>query len=72
MGGRLFEGFNILFLAARRERRADTSSGTTSPLWQSGTHISASPFAVSAVGDVTWEFDSASPTPWDTAKDTVG
>ncbi len=50
MGGRFFEGFNILFLAARREQRADMSSGTTTPLWRSGTHNAASPFAVSAVG----------------------
>lgn len=45
-----FEGFNILFLAARREHSADMSSGTTTPLWRSGTHSAASPFAVSAVG----------------------
>lgn len=50
MGGRFFEGFNILFLAARREQRADMSSGTTTPRWRSGTHNAALPFAVSAVG----------------------
>lgn len=65
MGGRFFQGFNILFLAARIERHAGMSCGTTSPLWRSGTHNAASPFAVSAAGmwgcDVGAWFSSSNP-----------
>lgn len=71
MGGRFFEGFHILFLAARRERHADMCSGTTSPLGQSGTHNTASPFAVSAVGMWRESLILQLKAPGEMAKDTV-
>lgn len=75
MGGIFFffsKGLYILFLAARRERHADMSSGTTSPLWRSGTHNTAAPFAVSAAGTWRRSLILRLRPPREMAKDTVG